>query len=129
MGHFRISTCKTETIVAGKSKRSLDEIIKPPTTTFNSLAAKLKWIHNSEILVEFKTSYLKQDKATLNQRNMVKLFTVYGCDTWSRDLNTNFTPADCLFEVLKLTKNANPDKYGYSGYLMHAHNLHYQVVR
>ena len=37
-------------------------------------------------------------------------------DTWSRDLNTNFTLGNCLFGAMKLTKNADPDKYGCSGY-------------
>ena len=35
---------------------------------------------------------------------------------WSKDLNTHFTLADYLFGALKITKNADPDKYGYSGY-------------
>ena len=47
---------------------------------------------------------------------MVNLFVVYELDTGSRDLNTEFTLKDCLFEVLKLTKNADTDKYKYSGY-------------
>ena len=36
--------------------------------------------------------------------------------TWSRDLNGNFTLDNCLFKAVKLTKNADPDKYGYNGY-------------
>ena len=33
-----------------------------------------------------------------------------------RDLNTDFTLNNCLFGSVKLTKNAEPDKLGYSGY-------------
>ena len=33
-----------------------------------------------------------------------------------RNLNTGFTLADCLFESVKLTKNADLDKYKYSSY-------------
>ena len=40
----------------------------------------------------------------------------YELDTWSRDLNTDFTSKDWLFGAVNLTKNANPDKYFYSGY-------------
>ena len=36
--------------------------------------------------------------------------------TWSRDLNTNFTWDNCLYRAVKLTKNSDRDKYGYSGY-------------
>ena len=35
---------------------------------------------------------------------------------WSKDLNTDFTLDNCLFGAVKLTKNADPDKYVYSGY-------------
>ena len=28
------------------------------------------------------------------------------------------TSGDFLFGIVKLTKNANPDKYGYSGYVI-----------
>ena len=40
----------------------------------------------------------------------------YEFDTCSKDLNTDFTLGNCLFEAAKLTKNADPDKYGYNGY-------------
>ena len=39
-------TGDTETIVAWKSKSLLEETINPPTTPGNSIAPKLKWIHN-----------------------------------------------------------------------------------
>ena len=34
----------------------------------------------------------------------------------SKDLDTDFTLGNCLFGVVKLTKNADPDKYKYSGH-------------
>ena len=40
----------------------------------------------------------------------------YELDTWSWDLNTEFTLEDCFFGAVKLTKNADTDKYKYSGY-------------
>ena len=42
--------------------------------------------------------------------------TVYGLDTWSRDLNSDFTLKDCLFGSVKLTKNADLGKYVCSCY-------------
>ena len=33
-----------------------------------------------------------------------------------RNLNTDFTLGNCLFGSVKLTKNADPDKYKYAGY-------------
>ena len=41
--------------------------------------------------VEFKGSCLKQNKVTFTPRNLVTLSIVYELDTWSRDLNTDFT--------------------------------------
>ena len=33
-----------------------------------------------------------------------------------KSLNTDFTLKNCLFGSVKLTRNADPDKYKYSGY-------------
>ena len=33
--------------------------------------------------------------------------------SWSRDFNKKLSLIDCLFGDFKLTKNADPDKYGY----------------
>ena len=44
------------------------------------------------------------------------MYICYELDRWSRDLYTDFTLSNCLFGPLKLTKNADPDKYKYSGY-------------
>ena len=37
-------------------------------------------------------------------------------DTLSRDLSDDFTLKSCLFGAVKLTKNADPDKYSNLGY-------------
>ena len=37
-------------------------------------------------------------------------------DRWWRDLDTDFTLGNCLFGSVKLTRNADPDKYKYSSY-------------
>ena len=56
---------------------------------------------NSRIRVEFKGSYLKQDKVTFTPRNIINLYIAYELDTWSQDLNADFTLKDCL-ELLSL---------------------------
>ena len=43
------------------------------------------------------------------------LFIFYEPDPWKRGLNTDFILGSCLFGAVKLTKNADLDKYGYSG--------------
>ena len=57
---------------------------------------------------------------------MVNLFVIYKLDVWSRDLNTKFTVDICFFGAVKLTKNFDPSKCGYSIMvldLMPAHNF------
>ena len=59
---------------------------------------------------------MKQDKATFTQKDLVNLFIFYGSSTWSKDLSTKFTLGDSLFVAVKLAKNADTNKDGYSGY-------------
>ena len=49
-------------------------------------------------------------------KNIVNLYITFELDAKSRDLNTDFTLGNCLFGAVKLTKNTDLDKYGYSGY-------------
>ena len=49
-------------------------------------------------------------------KKLVNLCISYILHTCSRDLNVDFTLGNCLFVAVKLTKNADPDKYWYNGY-------------
>ena len=40
---------------------------------------------------------------------MVNLFNVYELDTWSQDLNIDFTLKDCVFGNIKITKGTDLD--------------------
>ena len=70
--------------------------------------------HNSKIAVESRRSCSEKGQAIFTQQNEINLFMDYKLDTWSRDLNTDSTLGECLFEAVKLTSNADPNKYGYS---------------
>ena len=48
--------------------------------------------------------------------NIVNFFIVYKWNIWPGCLKTDFTLKDCLPATVKLTKNADPDTYSYSGY-------------
>ena len=86
-----------------------------PYATSKTFSPKLAW-YSSRIELKVNGSCLKQeDKAAFTSKNMVNLFIVYELDTWSRDLNTEFFLKDCLFGAVKITKNADTDKYKYSG--------------
>ena len=63
-----------------------------------------------------KRSCLKQKNRTFTPPNIINFFVVYELDIWSRDLNSDFTLKDWLFRGVKLAKNADLDKYVYTGY-------------
>ena len=47
-------------------------------------------------------------------KKVINLCISYILRPWLRSLNTDFTLNNCLFGSVKLTKNADPDKYKYS---------------
>ena len=59
---------------------------------------------------------LKTKKSNFYSSKCNKFFIVYELDTWSRDLNSDFTLKDCIFGGVNLDKNTDPDKYVYTGY-------------
>ena len=77
------------------------------TPKFNYLIAKIR--------VSFNGSCLKQDKINAYTHGAIRnIFIVYKLNPTL----DNFDPTleDCLFGAVKLTKNADFDKYKYSGY-------------
>ena len=66
-GHFEESYCNANTkyISSWQSKRLSDEIIKPPTTSDNSLNPKVSY-YGTKTRLKFRGSCLKQDKITFN---------------------------------------------------------------
>ena len=49
-------------------------------------------------------------------KRIMSLYTSYKLTPWSRNLDKVFPLDNSLFGSVKLTKNAHPDKYKYSGY-------------
>ena len=86
--------------------------------------------NNSRIRLKFEGRCYKQEwKATFTLNNIVNLFTIYELDTWSRDLSTDFTLKDFLLGSVKLTKNADPDKYKDPHRLQHSvQNFHHLMA-
>ena len=63
---------------------------------------------------EFRGSCLKQDKIKFNHGKIVNIYIVYELNKlYSR---TTPTLVNCLFGAVSITKNADIDKYKYSGY-------------
>ena len=49
-------------------------------------------------------------------KKVINIYIFYTLNPWLRNSNTDFTLQNCLFGLVKLTMNADPDKYKYSSY-------------
>ena len=68
-----------------------------------------------KIRIKFNGSFLNRSPPTMSHRNVVNMYIVYEITSDYKDINYP-TLENCLFGSVKLTKNADIDKYGYSGY-------------
>ena len=103
----------TDYVSSWKSKGLSAKSIKPPITSDNSLAPALSY-YGTKARVKFTGSYLKQPKVSYAHGKVVNIYVLYELGSSSFQ-NNDHTLKDCLFGAVILTKNANIDKYGYSG--------------
>ena len=96
------------------SKGLSNESIMVISTSDNSLNPTLSY-YNTRIRVKFTGCCLKQTKVSYTHRKIVKICIVYELDA-SCSNHSDPTLKICLFGAATLTKNADVDKYGYSGY-------------
>ena len=104
----------TDYVSSWKSKGLSAESIKPPTTSDNSLTPALNY-YGTKTRVKFTGSCLKQSKISYTHGKVVNIYIVYELGASSSHVNDP-TLKNCLFGAVTLTKNADIDKYGYSGY-------------
>ena len=97
-----------------QSKGLSDESIKPPTATNNSLTPELNY-YGTKTKIKFTRSCLKQSSHILTHKNTANIYIVYEL-TASRSRDSDPTIKNCLFVAVTLTKNADIEKYKYSGY-------------
>ena len=91
-----------------------DESNKPFPTSDNSLTPLIDYF-SYKMRVKFNWSILRQPKVSYTHGKPVNIYIVYkliGSSSHSDDP----TLKNCLFGAITLTKNADIDKYGYSGY-------------
>ena len=109
--YFKLIT-NTLSILSWQSKGLSTENIDPLTT---SLSPSINYVGN-KIRVEFTGSCLEQsNKLTYTHGKVVNIYIVYELGASSSNVNDP-TLKNCLFGAVTLTKNADIDKYGYSGY-------------
>ena len=71
--------------------------------------------YGSKERVKFIGSCLKQPKLSITHKNVVNFYIVYELGA-STSYNDHHTLKNCLSGAVTLTKKADIDKYGYSGY-------------
>ena len=104
----------TDYVSSWKSKGFSAESIKPPTTSDNSLTPALSY-YGTKTRVKFTRSCLKQSKISYTQGTIVNIYIVYELCVSGSNINDP-TLKNGLFGLVTLTKNADIDKHGYSGY-------------
>ena len=109
-----VITNVTNYVLSWKFKRLSDETIKPSA---NSLTPSINYISNTDkIRIKFTGNCSKQsNKLTCTHRKVVNIYIVYELGA-SSSSDSDPTLKNCLFGAVILTKNADIEKYGYSGY-------------
>ena len=101
-------------ILSWQSKGLSNESIKPPTTTDSSLTPELNY-YGTKTKIKFTGSCLKQSSHILTHKKVVNIYIVYELAA-SSSHTSDPTTKNCLFGAVTLTKNADIEKYKYSGY-------------
>ena len=105
----------TNYIISWKS-RGLNDIKIESTKTNNYLLnPRMDQYNTSKIRIKFDGGFLNRFPPTILHGNIVNIYIVYEITSNYKDINYP-TLENCLFGSAKLTKNADFDKYGYSGY-------------
>ena len=102
-------------ILSWSSEGLSNESIKPPSASNNFLTPSLNY-SGTKLRVKFNGSCLKQDKVTYTHGKIVNIYIVHEINKKDNTVISDPTLGNCLFGAVTLTKNADIDKYGYSGY-------------
>ena len=100
-------------VLSWKSKGLSSENITPPTTSDNSLAPALSY-YGTKTRVKFNGSCLKQSKPSYTHGKTVSIYTAYELGA-SSSHSDDPTLKNSALGAVRLTKNADIDKYQYSG--------------
>ena len=100
-------------VLSWQSKGLSDESIKPPTTSDNSLNPELNY-YGTKTRIKFTGSCLKQSSHILTHKKIVNIYIVY--ELAASSSHTSDPPIkNCVFGGVTLIKNADIEKYKYSG--------------
>ena len=112
--YFKI-IANSKLILSWKSKGLSEETITFYSTSDNSLTLLIDF-YGSKVRVKFNKGCLKQpNKLTCDYGRKVNIYIVYELGVSSSN-DSDPTTKKCLFGAVILTKIADIEKYGYSGY-------------
>ena len=97
-----------------EESRLSDEKINSSKTPNHSITPNLDY-YGTKIRVKFRGNCLKQDKITFRHKKIGNIYIAYEL-TGSSSNGNDPTVINSLFGAVRLTRNADIDKYGYSGY-------------
>ena len=98
-------------MLSWQSKGIFNDSIKPPATSNNSLTPELNY-YGTKTRVKFVKSCLKQSKISYTHEKVVNIYELAASSSHTSDP----TIKNCFFGAVTLTKNADIEKYKYSGY-------------
>ena len=110
--YFKLNV-KTDTISSSKSNGLSGETIEVPSTS--NIGPIADFCGGGKLRVKLVGGYLKQLKVSNIQKTIVNIYIVYELGV-SSSHNNDPTLKNCFFGAVTFTKNADIDKYGYSGY-------------
>ena len=102
-------------ILPWKSRGFHDTKIKAIATNNYLLNPQINIYDMGNIRIKFNGSFLNGFPPTMSHRNLVNMYIVYEITSDYKDINY-LTLENCLCGSVKLTKNADIDKYEYFGY-------------
>ena len=114
-------------VLSWQSNGLSNESITPPATS--SLYPKLNY-YGTKTRVQFIGSCSKQSNLIFTHKKVVNMYVVYELAAFSSH-TSDPTIKNCLFGAVTLTKNAEIERYKYSGYgmgLIEDQAFHFLVV-
>ena len=101
-------------VLSWQFKGLSNESIKSPAISDNTINPRLNY-YGIKIRLHFTKSFLKRPKFTFTHKNIVNSYVVYELAASSSN-SSEPTIKNCLFGAVTLTKNADIEKYKYSGH-------------
>ena len=100
----------TKWMSKGLSNKSLEVV----ATSNNTITPAINY-YEDKVRLKFTGSVLQQKRVTQNHKKVVNIYVVYEITNF-HGINSYPTLTNAIFQAVKLTKNADIDKYKYSGY-------------